>query len=197
MAATGRRSGKGSGRVRAAVALGAVLAIATTGTYAYWTDSVPVSGVTITTGTLDLKVNNADSTTTYDALSLSNMMPGNTTAGVLTVRNAGTVPLTYYANAAASNGDGKGLGAALVVKVTGDGSVSGSGSSRTCAGSALSNTGTAFGTSLVGTSAQPRQLAVGASETLCVQAALPASAASSLQGATTNVSFTFNASQVI
>lgn len=182
-------------RARAALGLGAVLLVGVHGTYALWSDEVPVSGATISSGVLDLKVNTLDSVTTYTDLSLSGMVPGNTVAGVLTVRNAGTIPLTYHATAAASNADGKGLGAALVVKVTGDPAVTGTAPGRTCAGTALAQTGTTFAGNLVGAPATPRSLVVGASETLCVQATLPSTAASSLQGATTNVSLTFTASQ--
>ena len=184
-----------SARVRAALGLGAVLLVGVNGTYALWSDAVPVSGATISSGVLDLKVNTLDSVTTYTDLSLSGMVPGNTVAGILTVRNAGSIPLTYYATAAATNADGKGLGAALVVKVTADAAVTGTAPARTCAGAALAQTGTAFAGNLVGAPATQRSLAAGVSETLCVQATLPSTAASSLQGATTNVSLTFTASQ--
>jgi len=180
-------------RVRAGLALGAVLAIGVTGTYASWTDSVPVSGTTITTGTLDLKVNGADSLPSYTALNISGMVPGNSTASVVTVKNAGTIPLTYYATATA----GGTLGPALAVKVTGDSATSGSGTAVTCAGQALSGSGSSFTGGLVGSSAAPRSLAVGATETLCVQATLPATADNSLQGQSTSVTITFNASQVV
>ena len=179
-------------RVRAALALGAIVCVGVGGTYAYWSDSVPVSGVTITSGTLDLKVNNADSITNYSGLNLTNMVPGNSTAAVLTVQNAGNVPLTYYADGSATGP----LGAALVVKITGDTSVTGSGSSATCAGTALANSGTSFSSNLIGSSANPRTLAAGASESICVQATLPSTASSSLQGTTTNIALTFNANQV-
>jgi alternate signal-mediated exported protein len=182
-------------RARAALGLGAVLLVGVNGTYALWSDTVPVSGVTISSGVLDLKVNALDSVPAYTDLNLSGMVPGNTVAGTLTVRNAGTIPLTYYATAAATNADGKGLGAALVVKVTADAAVTGAAPARTCAGSALAQTGAAFAGNLVGAPATQRALAAGASETLCVQATLPTTAVSSLQGATTNVSLTFTASQ--
>ena len=184
-----------SSRARAALGLGTVLLVGVNGTYALWSDAVPVSGVTISSGVLDLKVNTLDSLPAYTDLSLSGMVPGNTVAGILTVRNAGTIPLTYYATAAATNADGKGLGAALVVKVTADSAVTGTAPARTCAGAALAQTGTVFTGNLVGAPATQRSLAAGVSETLCVQATLPSTAASSLQGATTNVSLTFTASQ--
>lgn len=181
-------------RVRAALALGTVLALGTTGTFAYWTDSVEVSGTSISSGSIDLKVNNSDAITTYTDLNLSNMVPGNSTAGVLTVRNAGSVPLTYYADAASSHA---GLGANLVVKVTGAAAPTGSGATETCGGTTLPGTGTAFAANLVGSAAAQRTLAPGASEPLCIQATLAAAAPTNLQGTSTNVSFTFKASQVI
>jgi predicted ribosomally synthesized peptide with SipW-like signal peptide len=184
-----------STRVLAALSLGAVLTLGVSGTYALWSDSVPVSGVTISSGVLDLKVNTLDAVPAYTDLNLTGMVPGNTVAGILTVRNAGTIPLTYYTTASASNADAKGLGAALVVKVTADSTVTGTAPARTCAGTALATTGTTFAGNLVGAPATQRALAVGASETLCIQATLPTTAASTLQGASTNIALTFTASQ--
>ncbi|SDS84513.1 TasA family protein [Microlunatus soli] len=180
-------------RLRAALALGAVGCLGVAGTFAYWTDSVPVSGTTITTGTLDLKVNGSDSLPSYTSLSISNMVPGNSTAAVLTVRNAGTVPLTYYATSTASSN----LGSALTTKVTGATSTDGSGNAKTCSGTTLPNSGTAFGGNLVGTKSDQRSLSAGSSETVCIQATLPSTASSSLQGLTSNVTLSFEASQVI
>jgi len=185
-----------STRVQAALSLGVVLAAAATGTFAYWTDSATVSGTTISSGSIDLMVNNQQNDTGFTTMSLSNMVPGNSAAGVITVKNNGNSPLTYYVDGAAGNADSKGLGAAMAVKVTGDATRSGTTPNFTCSSSALANTGTAFTTNLI-QSANPRLLAAGASETLCVQATLPAGANTSLQNATTNVSFTFNASQLI
>jgi predicted ribosomally synthesized peptide with SipW-like signal peptide len=185
-----------STRLQAALSLGVVLAAGATGTWAYWTDSAVVSGTSISSGSIDLMVNNQQNDTGFTTMSLSGMVPGNSAAGVITVKNNGNSPLTYYVDGAASNTDGKGLGAAMTVKVTGDAARSGSTPNFTCAGSALANTGSAFAANLV-QSTNPRLLAAGASETLCVQATLPTGAATSLQNATTNVSFTFNASQLI
>lgn len=179
-------------RLRAGLALGAVACLGVAGTFAYWTDTVPVSGTTITTGTLDLKVNGSDSLPSYTTLSIADMVPGNSTAAVLTVRNAGTIPLTYYATSTASTN----LGSALTTKVTGAASTDGSGNAKTCSGSTLPNTGSAFGSSLVGTKTDQRSLAASASETICIQATLPSTAASSLQGLTSNVTLSFEASQV-
>lgn len=176
-------------RARALLGLGVLVVALPMGTLAAWTDSVTVTGATFSAGTMDLKVNNGDSAVDFSTLSLANMAPGYTTAGVLTVRNAGTVPLTYTVAGTVSNTDAKGLGAALVVKYTADGAVTGSGNARTCAGTALGG----WSTSLSGTVlATARPLAVGASETICVQATLPTTAPSSLQGATSTATLTFS-----
>ncbi len=183
-------------RVLAAMSLGVVAACAATGTFALWSDSATISGTTISSGSIDLKVNsNVDSDNGFTTMSLANMVPGNSAAGVITVRNAGNSPFTYYVDGAASNADGKGLGTALVVKVTGDATRSGASPNFTCAGSALANTGTSFAANLV-QSSNPRLLAAGSSETLCVQATLPTGASTSLQNATTNASFTITANQI-
>src|SRR4051794_41173988 len=177
--------------VRYLLSAGTVVGLSVTGTLAVWSDSVTVTGSTFSTGTIDLQVNNLDTVTGYTTMNLSNMVPGNSTAGVLTVKNNGTAPLKYYVDASASNADGKGLGATLVVKVTGDAATSGSSPSVTCAGTALASTGTTFAANLV-SSTTPRLLNAGASETLCIQATLPSGATSTVAGATTNVGFTFN-----
>ena len=179
----------GSVRLRALLALGVVGVVFATGsTFAAWTDSATVDGTTFSSGTIDLKVQGQDAVTGYTNLNLTTMVPGNSVAGVLTLKNGGTAPLKYTAATTASNADGKNFGTALAVKVTGATTVTGTSPAATCGGTTLAGTGTGLGGSLVTTG---RLLAPGASETICVQVTLPGTAASSLQGATTNVGFTF------
>ena len=185
----------GSVRVRALLSLGLVALLGMGGTFAYWSDTATISGTTIKAGNLDLKVNGQDSVTGYASLNITNMVPGNTTAGVVTIKNAGSVPFTYSMSASASNGDTKALGAALAAKITGDSAVTGTSPNATCNGAALANTATTFGNNLI-SSASPRSLAVGSSETICIQAMLPANANTSLQGATTDITFTVTANQL-
>lgn len=183
-----QRSRWASVRLRAALSLGVVVSASVMGTHAYWTDSVSVLGATFSTGTLDLQVNNLDAAVDFSTISLAGMVPGNTTAGVLTVKNAGTVPLKYTATSAATNADGKGLGAALIAKVTGASATTGSGAARTCAGTTLTGTGTSLNGAIISTG---RTLAVGGTETICVQVTLSATAPSALQAATTTATLTF------
>ena len=179
----------GSWRVKALLGLGVLALVANTSeTFAFWTDDATVNGTTLSAGTIDLRVNGQDAISAYTSLDLTTMVPGSSTAAVLTVKNSGTASLKYTATTSASNEDNKGLGAALVVKVTGDPSVSGSAPSASCAGSALAGSGSGLNGTLVGTG---RLLAAGATEPICVQISLPAAAPASLQGATTTVALTF------
>lgn len=182
------RRGLRAARVRAVLGLAVVLALATPGTYAHWTDEATVSGTTITSGTIDLRVNGQDAVTGYTSLDMAPMVPGNSTAAVLTLRNNGTAPVTYTAATSATNADGKSLGAALVVKVTGDTAAAGAAPATSCAGTALPGTATSLAGPLLTTG---RLLAPGATEKVCVQISLPPGAASALQGATTTVGITF------
>jgi hypothetical protein len=165
--------------------------IGATATQAYWVDPASVTGSVLSTGRLDLQVQGADSVTNYTAMNVSSLEPGDSTAGVLTVTNSGTAPLSYYVDANASNTDGMGLASTLVAKVTSDPATSGSSPSVTCGGAALTGSGVTFGAGLVGSSSTPRVLAAGASEKLCVQARLPNGAVA--QGGATNIALTFNA----
>jgi predicted ribosomally synthesized peptide with SipW-like signal peptide len=183
--------------IRALLSLGVVVGVGATGTYAYWTDTVQVSGTTITAGTIDLKVQDQDTVTNFTSMNVSTMVPGETTAGVLTVKNSGTAPLKYYVSALATNNDSKNLAGNLTVKVTGDSTTSASGRNSVCgngSSSALADSATSLSTSaaanLVGTPA-PRQLTSGQSETVCIQLTLQAAAPTSVQGGTTNLSLTF------
>jgi predicted ribosomally synthesized peptide with SipW-like signal peptide len=176
-------------RTRAALSLGVVMAVGATGTFAYWTDSVPVTGTTFTAGTIDLQVNGADSVSGYTSLNINNMVPGNTVAGTLTIKNNGTAPMKYSATSTSAPAV---LSGALTVTVTGASTVTGTSPSATCGGTALPGAGSTLGgataASLISTG---RQLNPGASETICIQVGMPANAASSLQGASSAVAFTF------
>jgi hypothetical protein len=180
--------------MRLLLSLGMVVGLCGTGSFATWTlaawtNPAAVSGATLGAARVDLKVQNLDTYSSFTALGTSKMGPSATSAGVMTVRNNGTVPLTYYVTSAATNNDGKGLGAALDVKVTGASTTTGSYPNETCGGSALADSATSFTTPFVGSAASPRTLAAGAQETLCVQAGLSPTAAASLQNATTNITF--------
>jgi len=185
----GARRALASARGRAALGLGVVLVLGATRTFAYWTDAVPVTGTTFTAGSIDLKVNDNNAVTGYTSLNLAAMVPGSSVAGTLVLKNTGTAPLKWTAATTATNADGKNLRGALLVKVTGDSAPSGTAAAATCPGAALAGSVATLNGPLTSTG---RQLAAGASETVCVQVTLPAANAdTSLQGATTSVDFSF------
>ena len=185
--------------LRALLSLGMVVGLGATGTYAYWTDQAVITGTTITAGTIDLQASTngttfADNPSDFTTMTVSSMVPGDTTAAVLTIKNNGTAPLNYSATSVGLNGDTKSLATALTVKITLDTTTSGGGRAVTCGGTAIAGSGTTIGltaTNLL-SSATPRTLAAGATEKLCIQVGLPINANTSLQGATTNLTFTFN-----
>lgn len=185
-----------SRRGRAVLALGLACSVGAVGTMAAWTDAAPVTGVTIKSGTMNLQVSKTaggtfvESISDYTALSATGMFPGNSTAGLISVKNAGSGAITYtLTGAAADQGTPAGLGAQLTAKVTTATAVTGSGLSSTCGGTTLSQ-GPVNGSLLPAA----RPLAVNAVETLCIQITLNDAAPASLQNATSNLSFTFTGS---
>ena len=184
-----------SPRLRGLLSLGIVAGAFTIGTYAFWTDDATIIGTTFTAGTLDLKVNASDSyTTTTLGMSSTPMVPGDTSAEVLTLKNGGTVPLTYTLTGGLTGTDAAAYSAAgaLTLTVVAGGSVNGTGNAATCAGgttiyspTALTNVTT---TAIIGTRRGP--LAATGTEALCFQITFDASAPSSLQGKTATATFT-------
>jgi predicted ribosomally synthesized peptide with SipW-like signal peptide len=172
--------------VTAGLVLAAASVITTPGTFAFWTDEVDVEGTTLTSGTIDLKVDGQDAVSGYATLDLAAMVPGDSVAAVLTVANSGTAPVRYTA---AASGTHPALSSALAVRVTDGQTVSGSAPRRTCPGNVLGSSA-GLGSGLVGSG---REVADGGSEQVCVQITLPTGAVETLQGATTDVTLTFTA----
>ena len=132
---TRRTSRHRSGRVRALLSLGIALGLGAVGTFAFWTDDVVISGSAFTAGTLDLKVNNSDAYATT-SLSMSAMVPGNTSAELLTVKNAGTAALKYTLTGGLTGTDAAAYNTAGALKLTilSGATITGSGNSATCTG---------------------------------------------------------------
>lgn len=212
-----------STRTRAVLSLGVVLALASTGTMAYWTDSASLDGVTFTSGTLDLAVNNntggtgsdgttvgAGGATAQTSLSMTAMTPGNTSAQLLTIKNPGTAPLKWTlaggltgTSAAAYAGGAPGLTSALKISVysfAGAAVKSGTGNSVTCTGGTALATGVQLTTSTTGAIVSTGQpvtpaggLAAGGSVNLCVQIDFDSAASTSLQNLAVSGVLTFSA----
>ena len=192
-----RRGTRRTGRIRAVLGLGVALGLGTVGTFAYWTDDVVISGSTFTAGTLDLQVNNADAHATT-TLGMTAMVPGRTSAEVLTIKNNGTAPLKYTMtggltgthaadyNTAGSNG--------LLLTVSVGGTRTASGTNFVCSGgtvivNAVPLTSTTT-TALIAARRPAAAIAQNATESLCFQVKLGDNAPTTLQGKTTTATFT-------
>lgn len=189
-------AGLRSTRVRAALALGAAASVAVTGTMAAWTDTAPLGGVTIATGTVNLQVAEgagtfADTIADSKVLDITGLLPGQSTAGLVKVQNTGTGPLQTTLTAAATSTGGTGgmLHNSLTVKVTADTAVTGTGAGRTCAGPAIPGSGTSLTSTLV-----PAWSLAGGSvpRTFCLQVTLDTNAPTTVQNAATTATLTFD-----
>lgn len=172
-------------RVRALLSLGVALGIGSVGTFASWTDDATITGTSFTAGTLDLQVNNADSYATT-TLGMTAMVPGNTSAEILTVKNNGTVPAKYTltgglagANAADYNTAGAN-GLLLTIRL------GGTKSGATCTGGTALITDQPLTSTTTTTILAKRPTGTltpsGGNEILCFQVKLSDTAPSSLQG---------------
>ncbi|WP_232680708.1 hypothetical protein [Nocardioides sp. R-C-SC26] len=180
-------------RLHAALGLGVLVLIAVSTTWAHWTDAAAVSGTTLTAGTLDLKADNADAVTTA-TLSMSAMVPGSSSAQVITLKNGGTAALTWTASGGLGGTDAAAFAAsgAVRIRLVAGGTRSGSGSAATCTGGAVVLTSTPLTASTTTTLVGVRQgpIAASATQALCVELTLDGAAPSTLQGRTTTVSLT-------
>ena len=160
-------------------------------TLALFTDSATSGGNAFAVGTVTIGVS-----PTSAFMTLSGMLPGDSTTGTLTVSSTGNATLRYAMTTASTNPDGKALRdqMALVIK-TKDTNTAGCGNFN---GTQLFN-GTlangAVGDPAQGAQAGDRTLAGGASEVVCFRATLPGSTGNAFAGAATNATFTFSAEQ--
>lgn len=98
-----------------------VAALAGIATYAWFTDSAAVSGNTFTAGTLNIDITNQTPTMPFE---FTNLAPGDTVTGTITVKNTGTLPLQYYGyitidtQTAGQDGDGANLADVLEMTFT-------------------------------------------------------------------------------
>ncbi|MBT1192141.1 SipW-cognate class signal peptide [Rhodococcoides kroppenstedtii] len=171
-------SARSSVRLRAVLALGAVLGLGSVGTLAAWSASTTTTSGNFVTGHVDIKVNGSEGAPTPTTISLTpnTLVPGQSRATIVTVSNVGSIGFDYTTAAAASGT----LGANLAVTVRPGATVAADG---TCPGTAVV-TGTA------------RRTASGASDPLCVQLTLSSTAPTTAQGQTGTATVTFTATGV-
>ncbi|WP_104138077.1 SipW-dependent-type signal peptide-containing protein [Arthrobacter sp. ZGTC131] len=185
-------------RIRALLCIGTVLGLGAVGTLAAWTDEATATA-TFSAGTLALKLAAVPGGTLADSvavtsMNMTGMYPGVSRAGMVEVANSGTVPLAYLLAGTASNGAGGlggDLGSALTVSIYTGGTATNNGLAGTCSGTLIGTANIPLAGPLLATA---RPLAPATTEALCLLVALPAAAATELQGTTTTATFTFTGS---
>lgn len=182
-------------RTRIIAAIVAVVVIAPIPAWAFWTSNNPVSVPTYTMGKLDIQLNGQDATAAVAFTPTGPMYPGATTAGTVTIKNNGTVPLSFWltiTGTAQTNG---------MADATNALATTGAVSSGTCAGTTVGtvapvNTGADKVLAYGAGKAARQQLAASESLTLCVQLALDKSAANTVQNGSASFTITANGAQV-
>ena len=160
-------------------------------TLALFTDSAASAGNAFVVGTLAIGVS-----PTSALITLSGMVPGDSTTGTLTVSSTGNSTLRYAMTTATTNPDGKALRdqMTLVVK-TKDTNTAGCANFNGTQLFSGTLAGGAIGDPAQGAQGGDRTLAGGASEVLCFRATLPGSTGNGFAGAATTATFTFSAEQ--
>lgn len=183
--------GNGSVRLKALLSLGMVLGLGAVGTLAAWTDESTATA-TFSAGTLDLKLGTLPEGPFTDTVALTTldmpaMYPGVSKAGMVSLSNSGSVPLSYTL---AGTGTGT-LGAALKVSVYAGGTATNDATTGTCSGTLLGTADLPLTGTLVSAA---RTLPAATTESLCLLVKLPSTAANTLQGTTSTATFTFTGS---
>lgn len=91
-------------KVRATLALGAVLGLGSVGTMAAWSDQATATTGMFSAAAIDIKIDGQD-TYEFVNLSMSDMLPGSTKQATLPVNNAGSVPFEYTMRTVVSGDD--------------------------------------------------------------------------------------------
>ncbi len=147
---------------------------------ALFTDTASSSG-SFSTGTINIATNKTV------LFSVGDLMPGDARKSDIVVSNAGTAELRYAISTGVTSGNT--LANALTVRVY---------ANNDCSGTALDSASFGFpllGSNVAGPDTGDRTLAGGGSEPLCFEVSLPDTADTSLQGQSTEVTFTFDAEQ--
>lgn len=183
-----------------------MLGVGATAAWAAWTAQVTVPGGTVTAGTLDLQFADATGaaagTDTPFAKTLSlpvtDLTPTESTAFMISPKNAGTAKFNYTVNASSTAagvvsvqffaGTAEAPAKPGVQKVTYP-------RTNTCSGTAV-DPSIALSTTAVAAFTAPRGLAANASESLCVVVSVLSTAPPAAAGSSPSIIFNFTASQV-
>ncbi len=176
--------------------VGALGLVGGLGTQAYWNDQATVTGATGTSGTLDLLVDGVQgnpATYSWSSLSMTDMAPGESKAGTVTLSNAGTTPFTVAATATASGNLDPHVTARVVLAGTATTDTTYP-RQEACTGGTQTFNDT-LGNSGKTVIASTSTMAAGATLVVCVSLTLATNAPNSMQGKSYTPVFTFTATQ--
>lgn len=185
-------SGAASMRIRAVLSLGVILGLGTVGTMATWSASTTTTSGVFTTGTVEIKLNDADATVTtpYTVTLGRALLPGDSAGVPLIVQNRGTLAVRYTTAVRSADATGQ----AMRLRITTGATVSGASCSGGTATTVVDQAVTSTDTGILGTRGP---LAAGTGDDpLCMQFTLPTAAPNSVQTTSGSVQFTFVASAV-
>lgn len=175
-----------SRKLRALLSVGMLVGVSVVGTLALWSTTVATRSGVFTTATINILANTSKNASLTFAP--SGILPGQSTATLVTVTNTGSTAFQYVAAAGSSTP----LGQAMTVTAAAGGTATGgkcTGGTALVANSAITpTTPTAFITG------RGPVAAVTGTDTICVQLNLPLTAQANLAGTTGSVVFTFTAS---
>ena len=194
--AVARRVRGGPWRPGIVALVGALGLVGGLGTQAYWNDQATVTGATVTSGTLDLLVDGVQgnpATYSWSSLSMTDMAPGESKAGTVTLSNAGTTPFTVAATATASGNLDPHVTARVVLAGTATTATTYR-RQEACAGGTQTFNDT-LGNSGKTVIASTSTMAAGATLVVCVSLTLATNAPNSMQGKSYTPVFTFTATQ--
>ncbi len=190
----------GRGRTRALLSAGVLVGFGAVGTSAYWNTGTSVEGVSVQAGAIhiDLADNSRVKPEAYVWADLGGPVSttGESRAKILRVRNnsAGRLTFSYGISAAATNPAA--LGGALRLTVRKGGVLGASPSGPVCTGGVVVGSAGAPANGFAATVGSLSSTQVTPYDDLCVQVALPSGSGVS-GGATSDLTFTFTATQVV
>lgn len=200
LARGGERRWFGRGRTRALLSAGILVGSGAVGTSAYWNTGTSVEGVSVQAGAIhiDLADNSRVKPETYLWADLGGTLSttGESRAKIMRVRNnsAGRLTFGYSISAAATNPAA--LGGALRLTVRKGGAVGASPGGPVCTGGVVVGSAGAPANGFAAAVGNLSSTQVTPYDDLCVQVALPSGSGVS-GGATTDITFTFTATQVV
>ncbi len=202
-----------SRKVRAVLCLGVFAAPAMVGTMASWTVDATIAPGGFTFGKLDLTVGATAVTSIqlpgtggeyeYSAITISNLLPGESIARPFAVKNSGDAGFTYNGSVFTINNQLVAAGSGLRVAIFSGGTPTETGSEATgnrtgnCpGGELLKNQAVSTSTNNVKVAPTDILLVPGATQSHCVRVLLRSDSPSTMQGKLTQITIKLNAKQV-